>query len=786
MTSLKQQRETRRQLGALCGAAVQQQIESGSAQPSQLRQRRRHLLKALRKRLAKSAIRSPEKILHSALMVLALWGFGGLAFPNTAQASAVFEHVMLQGIDMGGNTAPVVVDIDNDGDMDLFAGNIDGTVKFYQNNGNASAANFVAADGVSVINPLAGFDVGASAAPAFADIDNDGDLDLFVGELTGTVKFYQNNGTAYAPSFVAADEVTVFNPMYGLSVTAGNGARPTLVDIDNDGDLDLFAGEGTGTVKLFRNNGNANTPNFTADAAGNPLAMIDLVSWSNPTFADIDNDGDFDAFVGNSSGVKFYRNDGTVSTPSFVAANGVSIINPLAGASPNNPAPFFSDIDNDGDLDAFISSSDGTLGFYRNDGTASVPNFVSASSGETAGLDVGWYSRPAFTDIDNDGDLDLFVGASGGTVNFYRNDGTTSTPNFVAADGSTIINPLAGISVYYYANPAFADIDNDGDLDLFVGEYGHSVKFYRNVGTPSSPLFSADAAGNPLAAVYVPNRNAYPAFADIDRDGDLDVFVGEYYSTIKFYRNDGTASTPNFVAADGVTVINPLAGVFSDNGDPTFVDIDGDGDLDAFMGENLGTVKFYQNNGNAYLPNFVAADGTTVINPLAGFGVGNAASPAFADIDYDGDLDAFVGNELGKVRFFENLAMQHPPIAENDNATTEEDTVLDSSVSLLDNDTDFDGDSLSALTGTFATTQGGSITINSDGSYSYTPPASFIGRDTVKYTVSDGSLVATGNLTITINAASSGSSSSGGGGGAFGLGMLWALLLSGVWRRRSA
>jgi large repetitive protein len=508
MTSLKQQHEIRQQLSVLCGEAVQRQIERGDAAPAQLRQRRRHLLKALRKRLPQAARRSPEKLLHSAVMVLALWGFAGLAMPGTAQAEATFEHVMLEGFGVDGH-----------------------------------------------------------AAPTFADIDNDGDLDAFVGAGDGRVKFYRNTGSLTAPA-------------------------------------------------------------FTADAANNPLAGVYLDSL-NPNCR-------------------------------------------LGMACKYFAAPTFADIDNDGDLDAFASAGDGTVKFYRNTGSDSAPAFsADAANNPLAGVNAGGYAIPAFADIDGDGDLDAFVGAFNGRVKFYQNDGDDAAPNFVATGnyssdtGGNVINPLAGVNVWHYAAPTFADIDNDGDLDAFVGAGDGTVKFYRNDDTGTGPVFAAVAAGN----------------------------------------------------------------------------------------------------------------------PLAGFGVGGNATPTFPDIDNDGDLDLFVGRLYGKLKFFENLESR-PPMAVDDTATTDENTVLDSTTSLLANDTDANGDTLSAVAGTFATTQGGSIVINSDGSYSYTPPANFTGIDTVDYTVTDDSLTDVGTLTITVNAPAS---SGGGGGGTPGIPLLATLaaLLPGVWRRRN-
>jgi hypothetical protein len=772
MFSLKQQRETQQQLSALCGAAVQQQIEQGKATPTQLRQRRRHLLKALRKRLPKTSGHSAQKILHTALMVLALWGFSGLAVPNDAEASALFKHVTLEGFDVGGHAALTLADTDNDGDLDAFIGETNGTVKFYRNDGTAQAPLFVAADGVSVINPLAGFDVGNNATPTFADIDGDGDLDTFVGNYSGAVKFYRNTGTAAAPAF-AADAAG--NPLAG--VATGGRAAPAFTDIDGDGDLDALVGEKMGTVKFYRNNGTAAAPAFAADAAGNPLNGFDVGSYAAPTFADIDNDGDLDAFIGEQGGtIKLYRNNGTAYAPA-IAADAAG--NPLAGYSVYKAAkPVFADIDNDGDLDALVSDRDGIVRDFRNSGTASAPVFN--GFGPLGGVNVSYAGVPTLADIDNDGDLDAFVGNIYGTVALFQNDGTAAAANFVAADGVTIINPLTGFDVGTGAAPAFADIDGDGDLDAFVGEQAGTVKFYRNTGTAAAPTFAADAAGNPLTGFDVGNYAA-PTFADIDGDGDLDAFVGEILGTVKFYRNTGTAAAPAFVAdAAG----NPLAGINLAHGHnaPTFVDIDSDGDLDAFLGDGYGLVNFYQNSGTASVPSFVAADGITVINPLDGFGFGSNAAPTFADIDNDGDADAFVGNFGGKVMFCMNLESVAPQ-AVADNATTDENTVLNSSISLLANDTDTNGDTLSAVAGTFVTTQGGSIVINSDGNYTYTPPANFSGTDTVDYTVSDGHLTAVGTLTITVSAASSGGGNSGGGGGTFGLALLWGLVPL-VWRRR--
>lgn len=310
--------------------------------------------------------------LQVASMVLVVWGFTGLVVSTSARAELVFEQTLLSGVAVNSHAKPSLVDIDNDGDLDAFIGGGDGMVAFYRNTGTSVDPVFEAADGAGIINPLAGFDVGGDAAPTFADIDNDGDLDAFVGEVSGTVKFYRNTGTVTSPIFAAADGAGIINPLDGFVVVNG-AAAPIFADIDNDGDLDVFIGEGFGTVKFYRNTGTVMNPVFAA-ANGttiiNPLDGFDVGFIATPTFADVDNDGDLDAFIGEGFGaVKFYRNTGNSAAPVFVAANGAGIINPLAGLDIGfNAAPALVDIDNDGDLDVFIGDDTGTVKFYRNNG----------------------------------------------------------------------------------------------------------------------------------------------------------------------------------------------------------------------------------------------------------------------------------------------------------------------------------------------------------------------------------------------------------------------------------
>ncbi|MCF6249696.1 MAG: VCBS repeat-containing protein [Methylococcaceae bacterium] len=623
----------------LCAEAVQQQIQLGVADATQLRNRRRHLAKQVFKRIPVKSYQNSQEFFRAATMVLSLVGFSSLIIPQPALAEPVFKHSMLDGFVVGYQAVPTFADLDGDGDLDAFVGNLYGEVQYFRNIGTNIVPNFVA-DVAG--NPLAGLNFPFNVTPTFTDLDGDGDFDIFVGASEGKVKFYRNTGTSTSAHFVVD---AVNNPLAGLFV--GSRTAPVFVDIDGDSDFDAFIGEGSGSIKFYRNIGTTTVPNLVVDVVGNPLSDFNVGYVAAPTFADIDNDGDLDVFVGEGRGtIRFYRNTGTSTGPVFVADVAG---NPLTDFDVGFGAwPTFADIDNDGDLDAFVGVAKGTVEFYRNTGTNINPNFESGVAGNPlAGVSsLGFNSIPGFADLDGDGDLDAFVGEYYGTVKFYHNIGTNVTPTFVLDIAS---NPLAGIDVGRQAAPVFVDLDNDGDLDVFVGEEFGKVFFYRNTGTNTTPNFVTDFAGNPLAGFDVGNA-AVPAFVDIDGDGDLDSFVGNSRGSVMFYRNNGINTAPNFIAdASG----NPLAAIYLfGNAVPKFADLDGDGDMDVFVGEQYGAIEFYLNIGSNTVPNFVS---DTVGNPLLGFGVGSYAAPAFADLDSDGDLDAFVGERYGVVKFFENI-----------------------------------------------------------------------------------------------------------------------------------
>jgi hypothetical protein len=249
--------------------------------------------------------------------------------------------------------------------------------------------------------------------------------------------------------------------------------------------------------------------------------------------------------------------------------------------------PSLTDIDNDGDFDLLVSEYPGLFEYFENIGTPSSPNFAAPVLGPfgLATPDPGSFSH-ATADLDNDGDLDILIGEYYGTMDYYQNNGTAAIPAY----GYAGTNPFGLDSANQQAFPAFGDFDNDGDFDLLVDEYYGSLRYFENVGTASLPNFTTPLQ-NPFGLTQT-GTTSIPAIADVDNDGDLDIFAGNYYGNLAYYQNTGTNVSPSFAAYQlnpfGLTSTAPLAA-------PTLADLDNDGDIDLLVGDSLGNFSYFEN-----------------------------------------------------------------------------------------------------------------------------------------------------------------------------------------------
>ena len=269
-------------------------------------------------------------------------------------------------------------------------------------------------------------------------------------------------------------------------------------------------------------------------------------------------------------------------------------------------------------------------------------------------IDVGWRALPQLIDYDADGDLDLL---SGGSVfnptqylHFYDNTGTNTTP--VWTSNTTPFRNIIN-SGGYYSVPRLVDLDDDGDYDMIFGQYAGTLRLYWNIATDSNPNWQYNGSG--VDSVFYGITEGYyasPDFADMDNDGDPDMAYGRWaYQAgssnvgVSSYRNDYNSGVYSW------TTHNFFGGISTDTSSyPALVDFDEDGDIDIFVGNYDGTVKYYENIGTKVKPKW--QEDTDVTSDID---VGTSASPTAGDLDGDGDIDLVVGDQNGELWFYENL-----------------------------------------------------------------------------------------------------------------------------------
>ena len=476
------------------------------------------------------------------------------------------------------------------------------------------------------------------------DYDCDGKNDIFTYSTAG-ISVYRNNSNLEL-SFILKDSL-LKNNTSGQHIYVSPVDIPAIVDIDYDGDIDILTFDiAGGFVHYFKN--------------------TSIENYNNCEYLEFDfADGCWGDFF---EGINSY-------TLNFNCQ-----CTPITNIYNNNKSKHAGstllaiDVDNDNDRDLILGDvSFNNLNLLINGGDnqnaiiTSVDTAFPQNNLNTIAADIHIFPSAFYIDASNDGVKDLIVTSNmrNNSENFkscwlYENSGTNINPNFNFIQKDFLQG--SGLDFGENAHPTLFDLNKDGLLDLFIGNYGYhlpngtpisKIAYYQNTGTLQSPeftLITEDFEGisnlNLNTTLNTPALNLFPSFGDLNDDSNEDLIIGDSDGKVHFLINNGgnfSINTPNFENID--------VGYFAT---PQIIDVNRDGLNDLIIGNKKGTISYFENMGTQTSPIF-----NNEISNWGGIDVDSSltqngfSSPMLIDIN--GEYFLFVGSYSGKTYLYNNI-----------------------------------------------------------------------------------------------------------------------------------
>jgi hypothetical protein len=483
---------------------------------------------------------------------------------------------------------PAIYDVDNDGDLDVLTFDFAGTRM--QWNKNFSLENYGTCDSLNYFmlvdecfgdfeenfsNNSVTIDV-CSASDHIAPIEDDqsdrslrhagsctlcadlnGDTlrDLVIGDISfNNVTYLENGGTLQMADIVGqqtnfpSNTTPVASPLFPCSF---------YVDVNNDSVRDLLVSPNANTCSIsdkslwwYKNTNKDDSAYFEFQQMNFLQSeMIEVSEGAYPRFVDFNSDGLTDIVIGNYG----YPDNGCVYTSKLTALKNIgSSTQPkfelfskdyasLGALNLQNLVPTFGDLDNDGDRDMVIGASDGRLYYYQNVAAPGLTANFTLNSALFSGLLFGQFCAPQLVDVNRDNKLDLLIGRSNGKLNYYKNIGTASNPLF-SADSANYNFGFINVTPPNVSNgfsfPCLFEMN--GQYELLVGSANGKIYHYNNIDNNLNGTFTL--LDSTFQDIYDGERCA-PVVFDINNDSQPDMLIGNYSGGVSFYIGDTLNAT---------------------------------------------------------------------------------------------------------------------------------------------------------------------------------------------------------------------------------------------------
>jgi hypothetical protein len=626
--------------------------------------------------------------------------FCSLSLIGSAQTQTFYRDTLVHVIDVnnqqlfnawgGGLNSAVFaeMDLNNDGVMDLVAySSTNNRIIPMINKGVYKKSSYVYAP-----EYVSKFPTDLDGWIKSFDYDNDGDMDLFT-YYNASIRCYRNdiNGGQGLQFTLVVPQLYTHYGTFPTNIYCSRVNMPALSDVDNDGDMDVLAFSISGSWVEHHKN-------YSMDSLGNPNGFLmynipqcwgyfalkgtyntaDLAPIpacpllpANPRINDAnvlqkkhagsvlcafdsDGDGDKDLLNGDvlSPNVLYLENCGNPDSAYMCSQDSAFPSYNVPASMLDVAAPFYFDGDNDGNKDLVVSNFFDTGEDYKNvmlynnttNNQTNVFNYTTNEWLVNQMVEVGTGAHPSFFDVNADGKKDLLVaneyrsdaGILKSKIAYYVNisSGSDFRFQFVTADFDSIsLTGIIGTAL------TFGDVDGDSDEDMIVGDASGNIHLFTNNASVGFPANFVLTTPNYLGINI--GSNATPQLVDVDRDGQIDLLIGERNGNINYYRNNGNFTfsfiTPNFGGVN-VKKVNSFAG-FSV---PYLFD-NGNG-YELLVGSLSGYLYHYNNIDGNLNGNFNLVDSMfqNIYEPQRCF-------PAASDVDGDGKYDLVVGNACGGV-----------------------------------------------------------------------------------------------------------------------------------------